>query len=110
VPRSLTEAAASGLPIITTDAPGCREVVEDDVNGLLMPVRTVAPLVKAICLLHENPDVRRRLGRAGRALAVARFDQRLIFDATFEVYRELLTPTPLLSPARSVGAVAGSAR
>jgi glycosyltransferase involved in cell wall biosynthesis len=90
-PRSLIEAAAAGLPIITTDVPGCREVVEHKVNGLLVPVREVEPLVQAIRFMHEQPDERIRMGEAGRETALCRFDQRIVFDATHAIYLELLT-------------------
>jgi glycosyltransferase involved in cell wall biosynthesis len=89
-PRSLIEAAAAGLPIITTDVPGCREVVQHKVNGLLVPVREVKPLVQAIRFLHEHPPERIRMGQAGREKALHRFDQRIVFDATHAVYLELL--------------------
>jgi glycosyltransferase involved in cell wall biosynthesis len=89
-PRSLIEAAAAGLPIITTDVPGCREVVEHKVNGLLVPVREVEPLVDAIRFLHEHPHERIRMGEASREKALCRFDQRIVFDATHAVYLELL--------------------
>jgi glycosyltransferase involved in cell wall biosynthesis len=89
-PRSLIEAAAAGLPIITTDVPGCREVVQHKVNGLLVPAREVEPLVQAIRFLHEHPPERIRMGQAGREKALYRFDQRLVFDATHAVYLELL--------------------
>jgi glycosyltransferase involved in cell wall biosynthesis len=91
VPRSLTEAAAAGLPIIATDVPGCREVVEHGSNGLLVPVRQVQPLVEAIQYLHERPDERFRLGAAGRQKAVSEFDESIVFSQTLAVYAELLT-------------------
>ena len=89
-PRSLIEAAAAGLPIVTTDVPGCREIVEDGVNGLLVPVRQVTPLIEAIRYLHERPGERNRMGAAGRAKALKEFDQRIVFEQTLAVYRELL--------------------
>jgi glycosyltransferase involved in cell wall biosynthesis len=90
-PRSLVEAAAAGLPIITTDVPGCREVVEHGVNGFLVPARQAKPLAEAIRFLHEHPEDRRRMGDAGREKAVREFDQRLVFEETHAIYRELLT-------------------
>jgi glycosyltransferase involved in cell wall biosynthesis len=90
VPRSLIEAAAAGLAIIATDVPGCREIVEHQVNGLLVPAHEVERLVEAIRFLHQNPDERIRMGQAGREKVLRQFDQRLVFEATHAVYLELL--------------------
>jgi glycosyltransferase involved in cell wall biosynthesis len=89
-PRSLVEAAAAGLPIVTTDVPGCREVVDSGVNGLLVPVRQVEPLVAAIRFLHDYPEERLRMGAAGRSKVLREFDQRIVFEQTHAVYLELL--------------------
>ncbi len=90
VPRCLIEAAASGLPIIATDVPGCREIVEHGVNGYLIAVRDPSALVDAIRLLYENPSLRHNMGRAGRAKAVGEFDEKIVFEKTLAVYRETL--------------------
>jgi glycosyltransferase involved in cell wall biosynthesis len=92
-PRSLIEAAAAGLPIITTDAPGCREVVEHGVNGLLVPVREVGALAAAIRFLHERPRERREMGRSGREKVLQELDQRIVFEQTLSVYHEVLEPS-----------------
>lgn len=89
VPRSLLEAAACGLPLIATDAPGCREIVQPDSNGLLVPIKDAATLAAAIRRLCLEPETRRRMGRASRAKALAEFGERLVFEKTLEVYREL---------------------
>lgn len=94
VPRSLIEAAAAGLPIVTTDAPGCRDIVENGVNGILVPVRDSHALAEAIRKLLDDPLLAKRMGEAGRAKALAEFDERLVFERTVEVYREL-TPKNL---------------
>lgn len=90
VPRSLIEAAAAGLPIITTDTPGCREVVDDGVNGFLVPVGDNNALVDALRRVLEDPALAARMGAAGRVKALAEFDERLVFDRTVDVYRELV--------------------
>jgi len=90
VPKSLIEAAACGLPIITTDAPGCREIVEQGVNGLLVPCRDANALAEAIRRLHDDPNQRRRMGAAGRAKVLAEFDERIVLSQTLCVYRELM--------------------
>ena len=89
-PKSLIEAASCGLPIITTDAPGCREIVEHGVNGLLVPVRDAAALADAIRFLVENPVERVRMGMAGRKKVLQEFDEKTVLASTIKVYRELL--------------------
>lgn len=91
VPRSLLEAAACGLPIVTTDAPGCREVVRHGVNGLLVPPRDPQALAAAIQFMHERPAERLRMGQEGRDSVVGNFAQDIVFEKTFAVYRDLLS-------------------
>lgn len=90
LPKGLIEAAACALPLVTTDVPGCREVVRDGVDGLLVPVRDGAGLAVAIARLQDDPGLAGRLGEAARAKALARFDERVVIAATVAVYRELL--------------------
>jgi len=74
VPRSTQEAMAMGRPVITTDAPGCRETVVEGENGFLVPVRDPEALAKAMLRFMENPQLVETMGRASRALAERRFD------------------------------------
>jgi len=74
MPRSTQEAMAMGRPVITTDSVGCRETVEDGVNGFLVPVRDVQALVQAMLRFIENPSLIESMGRESRRLAVERFD------------------------------------
>jgi glycosyltransferase involved in cell wall biosynthesis len=81
-PRTLLEAAAMGCPLIATDVPGCREVVDDGVNGYLCPPRDAASLADRMLQFLALPiQVRSDMGMAGRALVQARFDERLVIDA-----------------------------
>ena len=89
IPRVLLEAASMGLPIVTTDSPGCRDVVEDGVNGLLVPVRDVSSLSQAIRYLIERPDLCRRFGQLSRQRAVEQFDLSVIAEQTRSLYEEL---------------------
>lgn len=89
VPKSLIEAAACGLPIIATDAPGCRDVVEHSVTGLLVPCRDSIALADAIHFMLRNPDLRLKMGTAGREKVLREFDERIVLSKTFDVYREL---------------------
>ncbi|WP_291997844.1 glycosyltransferase family 4 protein [Candidatus Accumulibacter sp. ACC012] len=90
LPKGLIEAAACGLPLVTTDVPGCREVVTDDVDGLLVAVRSAAALANAIDRLHGDPTLCARLGAAARDKALAEFDERIVVERTMAVYRELI--------------------
>jgi glycosyltransferase involved in cell wall biosynthesis len=69
---------AMGRPVITTDAPGCRETAEDGVNGRLVPVRDVDALVQAMISFIQDPDSIATMGVASRRLAQERFDVRRI--------------------------------
>ena len=90
LPKTLIEAAGCALPLVTTDVPGCREVVTDGVDGLLCPVREAAPLAAAIARLQDDPALAHRLGQAACAKAMAQFDETIVIDRTLDVYRELL--------------------
>ena len=85
-PRSAMEAAASGLPIVATDIRGCREVVDHQKTGLLVPLRNPAALESAIDTLVEDAGARRRLGAEGAAKARREFDQRRVVERTLKVY------------------------
>ncbi len=89
-PRSAMEAAAMGLPIVATDIRGCRQVVDDDQTGLLVPVRDAAGLAAAIGRLVADPSLRARMGVAARAKAVREFDDRQQIAVTLAVYQQLL--------------------
>ena len=90
LPRCLVEAAACGRAIVTIDAPGCREVVSHEDNGLLVPARDVAALANALDRLIRNPELRARLGRRGREIAESRFSLQRILDANVGVIRSLM--------------------
>jgi glycosyltransferase involved in cell wall biosynthesis len=90
VPKALLEAAACGLPIVTTDAPGCRDVVRDGDNGLLVPVRDAISLAKALRTLIEDKDLRAKMGQRGRQIVVEHFSQDRVIAETLAVYHELM--------------------
>ncbi len=99
IPTALTEGAACGLPLVTTDMPGCREVVTDGKDGLLIPPRNADALAGAVGRLLDSPELARRLGEAARAKALAVFDERIVIRRTLAVYRELLAGPPRLHAA-----------
>jgi glycosyltransferase involved in cell wall biosynthesis len=92
LPLSLIEAAASGRPIVTTDAPGCREIVRDGYNGLLVPVHDAGALAAAMRKLIENRDLRVAMGERGRRLVEEQFSQRIVVEQTLDLYTSLLGP------------------
>lgn len=102
LPRSLIEAAACGLALVTTDVPGCRAVVRDGVDGLLVPVGDAAALAQAVARLDDDRALLRRLGDAAREHALAEYDVERVNAMTFEVYRELLPEHESVSPANTV--------
>lgn len=73
-PRSVLEAMAMGRPVITSDAPGCRETVSDGVNGFLVPVRDVDALVGTMEIFIRKPDLVAAMGTASRRIAVEKYD------------------------------------
>jgi lipopolysaccharide/colanic/teichoic acid biosynthesis glycosyltransferase/glycosyltransferase involved in cell wall biosynthesis len=95
VPKVLIEAAAAGRAIVTTDAPGCREVVRHGQNGLLVPPRDSKGLTEAISFLLANPGVRARMGRRGRHAAVANFSLDRVIAETIETYHDVLGRVPV---------------
>lgn len=90
LPKVLLEAAASGRAIVTTDVPGCREVVRHGENGLLVPARTVGPLAHALGELIADPARRARLARRGREIVEAEFSVQRVVEAHVSLYRERL--------------------
>lgn len=89
LPKALIEAAAAGRPIVTTDVPGCREVVEDGIQGLLVPPRDVNRLADALNRLISDPALRARMGAAARARAEAEFGLDAVVTKTLELYSEV---------------------
>lgn len=89
LPKGLIEAAACGLPLVTTDVPGCREVVTHEVDGLLVPPKNAAALADAIARLQSDARLCQRLGAAARAKALAQFDEKIVIRRTMDVYRGL---------------------
>ncbi len=90
IPRVLLESASFGLPLITTDTPGCKEVVKTGNNGILIPPRSVDALQKAIIEIADNPALRQLYGEASRQRALNEFALPIIAEKNAEVYRRLL--------------------
>lgn len=94
VPTGLLEAAACGRPIIASDIPGCRTVVQDGENGLLVPPGAARPLADALARLAASADLRGRMGRAGRERVLRSFTQQHINQQTLAVYQQAQAPVP----------------
>jgi glycosyltransferase involved in cell wall biosynthesis len=89
--RVLLEAASMAKPIITTDVPGCKEVVDDGINGYLCKVKDADSLAeqieKMVCLSDKE---RQGMGRRGREKVIAEFDEKLVIEKYKEAISELL--------------------
>lgn len=77
-PRTVLEAMAVGRAIITTDAPGCRETVNDSDNGFLVPVKSVDRLVEAMSRFIEAPELAVSMGQRSREIAESKYDVHLV--------------------------------
>jgi glycosyltransferase involved in cell wall biosynthesis len=96
--RGLMEAAAMGKPIITTDAVGCREVVDDGVTGVIVPIKDISALSEAMLKMLRNPEMRQSMGKAGRSKMQSEFDEKIVIDEIFRIYFNQ-SPSPA-SPIR----------
>jgi glycosyltransferase involved in cell wall biosynthesis len=97
-PRSPMEASAMGVPCVTADIQGCREVVEHGRNGLLVPSGDVQALADAILDLLADREKAQRMGEEGRRMALERFDERLVFEKVKAEYARLLREKGLPVP------------
>jgi glycosyltransferase involved in cell wall biosynthesis len=90
VPRVLIEAAACGRPAVTTDRPGCSDIVRHGKNGMLVAPGNARAFADALTTLLSNPPLRREMGAHGRALVEREFAQEHVLAATLDVYSKLL--------------------
>jgi len=90
VPKILIEAASCGRPIVATDVPGCREIVRNNENGLLVPPHDSKSLVIALKNLIENPELRAKMGARGCEMVMAEFSEEIVVKQTLELYKKLL--------------------
>lgn len=89
-PRTLLEAAAMGRPIITTDAVGCREVVDHGVSGFLCRPRDAADLTEKIeRMIALSPEERAEMGRRGREKVERDFDEQIVINRYLEVIKQI---------------------
>lgn len=107
-PRSLLEAMAVGRPLVTTDVPGCRNVVQDSVNGFLVESHNPEMLADAMLKLIEDENLRERMGEASREIAEANFDEREVIRQTVEVYSRLSSKMPTVEQWSEASETVGS--
>lgn len=88
-PRVLLEAAAMGKPLVATDVPGCREVVQDGYNGLLVPAQDAQALAAAISRLIEDKALIREMGQNGRRKIEEEFAVEKVVQSTIQAYEKL---------------------
>jgi glycosyltransferase involved in cell wall biosynthesis len=91
LPKSLLEAASAGLPIVATNVPGCREVVEDGYNGLLVPPKDSKRLSIALKKLITSKDLRDTMGANGRKKILDSLSSKIVITKTIELYKSALS-------------------
>lgn len=88
IPKTLLEAAACGRPIVATDVPGCREIVQNRVSGLLVKPGSPHDLAEAILTLYRSQELRLRFGATGRHLVEEKFSSDRIARKMLLLYRD----------------------
>jgi N,N'-diacetylbacillosaminyl-diphospho-undecaprenol alpha-1,3-N-acetylgalactosaminyltransferase len=86
VPRTLLEAASMSKPIVTTNTVGCKEVVDDNINGFLVPVKDSVQLAEKIELLANDYGLRETFGKASRKKAIEEFDVQIVVNKHLGIY------------------------
>ncbi len=90
LPRALLEAGACGRPIVTSDVPGCNDVVDHGITGFTVPIHDWTHLADAIEKLVASPNLRAEMGGNMRKKVVARFSEAIVIQQTLDLYREVL--------------------
>ena len=90
LPKALLEGASFGLPIVTTNTVGCRDVVEDGVNGFLVPIKNIDKLAQKISKLINNKILREKMGNESYKIALNKFSEKIINKQTLDVYKGLI--------------------
>ncbi|HEX3663570.1 MAG TPA: glycosyltransferase family 4 protein [Acidobacteriaceae bacterium] len=98
LPRSLVEACAAGLPVVTTDVPGCRDIVVDKVTGYLVPPRNQPALAEALRSLLEDPALRMSMGAAARKRFEEQFSMTSVLSAFSKCHEKLRLPLRIAPP------------
>ena len=88
--RSLIEAGAMGKAIITTDVPGCRDVVDHGINGILIPVKDPKAIESAVLFIIKNKNIAKIYGKNIRKKVEKKFDVKIINRKTINIYNQIL--------------------
>ncbi len=99
LPRAPMEASSMGVPVVATQIRGCREVVRSGENGYLVPIRDAPALSDALDRVLADPANHARLAAGARALALAAFDEEIVFARVRAAYLRLLAAKGLAAPA-----------
>lgn len=91
LPKSLLEAVSCALPVVTTNVPGCRDIVRDGDNGILVEARNAGALADALGKLLANPKLCLQMGQRGRERVLQEFSQERIVSQVLSLYREVLS-------------------
>jgi N,N'-diacetylbacillosaminyl-diphospho-undecaprenol alpha-1,3-N-acetylgalactosaminyltransferase len=90
IPKTLLEAASMSKPIVTTDTVGCRDVVDDGINGFLVPIKDSKELACKIEILIKDEKLRSKMGFEGRKKALAEFELKKVVKKYLELYENIL--------------------
>lgn len=90
LPKILIEAAACGKPVITTDHPGCRDAIINNVSGILIPIKSPIAIANAIKKIISSESLRKSMGKEGRILAEKKFSIKEVVSKHIDIYRELI--------------------
>jgi len=90
LPKALLEAASCGKPIVATDVPGCREIVQEGINGFLVPPKNSVALAEALIKLITNKELRLKMGSRGREIVLRDFSEKKVVTETLAIYQRIL--------------------
>ncbi len=90
IPRTILEAMSMKKPIVTTNAPGCKETVEDGHNGFLVPIKDVKKLAEAVETLIKDESLRNKMGYASREKVKKEFSDEIVVNKVLKLYKDLL--------------------
>ena len=86
-PKAVMEASSCGLPVITTNVPGCRDAIIENKTGILIPIKNPVSLASSIEKLILDPKLAKKLGSNGRKYAVEKFDLSIIVPKILKLYK-----------------------
>jgi glycosyltransferase involved in cell wall biosynthesis len=89
-PNVIMQAGAMELPCIVTDINGCNEIIEDSINGLIIPPKNTDKLREKMLHLMNNENLRKRLRSTARAMICSRYEQRMVWEAILNMYQNLI--------------------